>query len=136
MPEAKRISPFQIRLSSDDQMRFEAACLKSKKSRTDVAREAIKFWLDHKDATEKAVQESQIEQRLSKMEDHMAGLLVKLGIDVNTLYFMLWDRSDPQTRMPLWEAYRTKATERFCKPLKGRDKEAKQVVADHISGEE
>ena len=136
MSQEKRVPPFQVKLSSGDLTRLDAVCLQANKSRPELAREAIRFWLEHKDATENNARESEVEQRLRKMEDHMASLLVRLGIDVNTLYFMLWDRSDPETRKGLWEAYQTKATERFCKPLKGRDKEAKQKVVESISGQE
>jgi hypothetical protein len=135
MPKIKTVPPIQMRLTAADFIRFDEQCRLSGKTRTEQARIAIRYWLDRQEAEPLQERENELEQRMKKMENHMASLLVRLGIDVNTLYFMLWDRSDPETRKGLWEAYRVKAAERFLKPLKGAEKEAKEKVANEISGQ-
>lgn len=135
MAKIKTVPSFEMRLSSEDFIRFEQQCRLNGKTRPEQARIAIRYWLDQQEAEPLQEREIDLEKRLKKMEDHMASLLVRLGIDVNTLYFMLWDRSDPETRKALWEAYRVKAAERFIKPLKGAEKEAKEKVANDISSQ-
>ena len=90
MSVIKAVPPVQLRLSASDFARFDKVCRQNGKTRTEQVRIVVRDWLDKQESEIFEERENELEKRLKKIKDHMASLLVRLGVDVNTPYFMLW----------------------------------------------
>ena len=98
MPNLKRTSPIAIRLKPQDQIRFDALCRLSGKRRTQLAREALVWFLDHHDDHALPTGGTELRRRLSKMEDRLAKLQVKTAIDAGMIYLLLYRNMDLDER--------------------------------------
>jgi len=78
-------APIVYRLLSEDQGRLDAICLVEKRNRADVTREAVLWWLDHREKLAEDMRQSKLEKRVRHMEDRLAGLLSKANLDLGTL---------------------------------------------------
>lgn len=102
------------------------------KTKSEIAREAIRFYLDNYERLQTAEKESPLERRLKKMEDRLAALMARTAIDVGTVYTLLWHRSDGEDRKELFSACYTQAIDRLKKKLTGLDAEVKDIMKDEI----
>ena len=90
------------KLSESDYIRLDQFCRLKQRTKTEVAREAIRFYLDHQENKILDERESAVEQRIKKMEDRIAKLIVKVGLDVGTLHQLFWSRADQDGRDELF----------------------------------
>ncbi len=87
MAEKKlRIPPMEIRLAPSDQLRFDHYAASLGKTKTEMAREAVRYWLDHQDKQINDDRESKLEARIRKMEDRLAAMIMRGTIDTGVLY--------------------------------------------------
>jgi hypothetical protein len=94
----KRTTPIEVRLTSDDQDRFDRICRLEGKKRPEIARRAIVFYLDALERQEEEVRESALERRLKRMEDRLAALLARGNIDVGVIIQLIYRNMNPETR--------------------------------------
>ncbi|MGH2507823.1 MAG: hypothetical protein ACRDHZ_10550 [Ktedonobacteraceae bacterium] len=87
MEEKKlRIPPMEIRLTAADQLRFDNYCGSFGKTKTELAREAVRYWLEHQDKKIVDKRETMLEARMKKMEDRLASIVMRATIDVGVIY--------------------------------------------------
>lgn len=98
MPIAKQTPPVQIRLMPADHLRFEALCRLKGKARTQLAREAICWFLDNHEQLTATTGGSDLERRLKKMEDRLAKIQVKTAIDAGMIYLLMYRNMDLNER--------------------------------------
>jgi uncharacterized protein (UPF0335 family) len=103
------------------------------KTKSEIARDAIRFYLDNYERLNTEQKEAPIERRLRKMEDRLAALMARTAIDVGTVYTLLWHRSDADDRKDLFGACYTQAVDRLKKKLTGLDAEVKDIMKNEIS---
>lgn len=72
------------------------------KTKTEVAREAICYYMYARESEIRDEQQSVLEKRLSKMENRLASLLVKLGVGIFAMEHLFWSRIDPEERGKLF----------------------------------
>lgn len=102
------------------------------KTKSEIAREAIRFYLDNYERLQTEEKETPLERRLKKMEDRLAALMARTAIDVGTVYTLLWHRSDGEDRKDLFNACYTQAIDRLKKKLTGLDAEVKDIMKNEI----
>lgn len=94
MPRAKTYTALSVALSSDDQRRLAemAKELSAEQPRTksDLAREAIRWYLDHYEKIKEDKQQSEITQALQAMTNRICGMLARQGAEIGTLYELAW----------------------------------------------
>lgn len=83
MSTPARTPMIHIRLAPTDHIRLDLRCRLEGKQRTDLARKALLFYLDHVENQETAVAESPVAQRLKKSEDRLAAVLAKSSFENN-----------------------------------------------------
>ncbi|HEY9758808.1 MAG TPA: hypothetical protein V6C97_26810 [Oculatellaceae cyanobacterium] len=81
---SKRTPSVEIKLAAEDWIQFDLACRLNGKSRTEMARHAIQFFLQHQNDSAIEAQESVLDQRLKKIEDRLAALMAKSIHDTNS----------------------------------------------------
>lgn len=93
MPRPKpQTPPIVYRLLSEDQSRLDAICLVEKRNRADVTREAVLWYLDHREKLVEDMRESKVEKRIKHMEDRLASLLSKANLDLGTLVQIMFNK--------------------------------------------
>lgn len=105
------------KLSEADFVRFEQLCRLDGKTKTELLREAIRSYLKDRENEVVNERESNLELRMKKMEDRLAKLVVKVGLDVGTMHQLFWSRSDRETRAELFAECYMSAVRRMKKKL-------------------
>lgn len=124
----KRTPTVATKLAPADYIKYEQVCRLEGKTKTEIARKAI---LDYMERREKAVsdeRESKLEARLRKMEDRIAGLLVKLGIGIYKMDHLFWTRADKEIRRELFKECYVAGVRRMREKL-SQDEEALRAQA-------
>ncbi len=98
MPRTKRTPRLETRLTPETFVKFEQLCLAEKSTKTQLVREAILFYLDHRMKTELRKQEEETASRLDKIADRICGLLYKVGVDSNAVAQFIYEMGDDEER--------------------------------------
>ena len=133
MPKKRTYLGLNVGLAEADRKRLDDLARVTGKTKTELGREAIQFYLDNYDRLQAEDRESPLECRLKKMEDRLAALMARTAIDVGTVYSLLWHRSDKEDRKELFNACYTQAIDRLKKKLTELDLEVKEAMKDEIS---
>jgi hypothetical protein len=98
MPKSKQTPPVQLRLIPADHLRFDAMCRLKGKTRTQLAREAINWFLNQPEGADATSGGTDLERRLKKMEDRLAKIQVKTAIDAGMIYLLMYRNMDLNER--------------------------------------
>ena len=94
MPKPRKYTPLNVNLSSDDHRRLAEMAKElstdQERTKTEVAREAIRWYLDHYEKIKEDKRQSEITQALNAMTNRICGMLARQGAEVGTLYELAW----------------------------------------------
>jgi len=90
MPRTKRTPPLTTRLAGTDLERFRRMAKAKGLTQAELMREALRAYMDWQEAGDVLARESLIEKRLKRMEDRLAALLARIGMDVGWVFSFLW----------------------------------------------
>lgn len=91
MPKSAPRTPMvHLRLLPGEDERVARLAAAQKKSKGDIIRRAVVFYLEHLEAEELDRQESKLEARIRKMEDRLAGLLARGNIDIGVVLEIIY----------------------------------------------
>lgn len=128
MPKTRsKVTTIYTSLSGDEQMTFDAVARSKGLSRSELAREAIRYFLQRQDQLDNEVRDSKIDQRLKKMEDRLAGLMARTAIDVGVMYTLMWRNLPGNREEQLTSAY-TQAVNRLKKKMSDADAQVKEEL--------
>lgn len=133
MSKKRNYLGLNVGLAEPERKKLDTVSRTTGQSKSEIAREAIRFYLDNYERLQSAEKETPIERRLKKMEDRLAALMARTAIDVGTVYTLLWHRSDGEDRKDLFAACYTQAVDRLKKKLTGVDAEVKDIMKNEIS---
>jgi len=102
MPKTRRTPQISTRLAGADFIAFELACRLEGKTKTEMARKAIQFYLANSEKAHVEEKEGPIAESLKSIEDRLAGLLAKVGTEVFSMSHLMWTRTDPDVRKELF----------------------------------
>ena len=117
-----QIGPISIRLTQEDHDRLQQFLAKDGRKQNDLVRDAL---LEYIDPNKKArAADREVVEALKSIENRFAVLLVRLGVDLNSMYALAWALTDEQPdREELFEkCYETGIT-RFRRKLRGLEKD-------------
>jgi hypothetical protein len=128
MPKTKQTPPIVFRLLSNDQERFDELCRTKGKNRSQLAREAVVWYLENQSKEIPPVVESLLEKRIRKMEERMAALQARTAIDIGIVFHLIFRNMDKEKRgdQVAW-AY-GKSIERLKRKLSGPAGEIKEMM--------
>jgi hypothetical protein len=93
MPHRK-YRPMTVNLSSDDHRRLSdmvhGLSRDHERTKTDLAREAIRWYLDHYEKIKNDKRESELTQAITSMTNRICGMLARQGAEIATLYELAW----------------------------------------------
>lgn len=77
-------------LSAIEYQRFMSLCAERKATKSDVAREAIRFYLEHLDSVRTRKRESEVTLNIKSMTDRICGMLARQGTQTGILFELAW----------------------------------------------
>lgn len=118
MPKSAPRTPTLIfRLHPEDQTRLDELCRLEGKKRPQLVREAVTWYLEHKDRLAEDMRESKVEKRLKRMEDRLSGLLAKANLDLGTLVQIMYIRLPEEQRDATFKKARRQSVLRLKQKL-------------------
>ena len=94
MPKPRKYTPLNVNLSSDDHRRLAEMAKElstdQERTKTEVAREAIRWYLDHYQKIKEDKRQSEVTQALNAMTNRICGMLARQGAEIGTLYELAW----------------------------------------------
>lgn len=130
MPKTKRTPRIETRLAPEDFSNFDQLCRSEGKTRSEMAREALRWFMANYQRARQEKIETPLERRLRKMEDRIAALLVRNGLDIGTMYALMWSRTDEATRKALFKEMRVRAIKRMKEQLTPEEQDLKKQLAE------
>ena len=121
----KRRPTVSTKLNHSDFSELEKICRLDDKTKTEVVREAILSYLKQRADGTVNERESFLEERIHKMENRIASIMVKIGLDIGTVHQYIWLTTDKEVRQKLFDACRTSAVDRMRKKLSPKEIELK-----------
>lgn len=83
-------SKIETYLSAIDHDRFMSVCKRKNLTRSEIAREAIRWYLDHQDGLKATKSESELSQSVKSMTDRICGMLARQGTQTGILFELAW----------------------------------------------
>lgn len=132
---APQTPPITYRLLSVDQARLDEICSQEKKTRPEVTREAVLWYLDNRERLSEDLRQSKLEKRLRHLEDRLAGLLAKANLDLGTLVQIMFNRmgGTEAEKTEIFKKARRQSVKRLKQKLQD-ETELAEVYQKDISG--
>jgi len=128
MATIKQVPPLQFRLLEEDQKKFEELCRVKNKKRTELAREAVVWYLTHQDKLVADSRETLLEKRMRKMEERIAALQARTAIDVGMIYHLIYRNMDVSKRDDVIAWAYNSSVQRLRKKLTGEAADIKELM--------
>lgn len=90
MPITSKSPTVQTRLASPDHQRFKEQARIEGLSQSDLARKALRWYMDNHEQLKDQGRDSATAQALDKMTNRICGMLARQGAEVGTLYELTW----------------------------------------------
>lgn len=126
-------STLETKLLKTDLERFRQVASAQGKTSAQLLRDIALEYLDSYDKKAEIKEwherDKVMAEALRRIENRFASIIVRLGIDLESLYFLLWTNSDKATRHKLFEKCYQHGQRRFSRKLDGLDLELKKALA-------
>ena len=90
MPKSKTYQNLYVGLSAKDQERLSTLARLDGKSKTELAREALAFYLNLREKEQILEKESAYAQAIKEMTNRICGMLARQGAAIGVLYELTW----------------------------------------------
>jgi metal-responsive CopG/Arc/MetJ family transcriptional regulator len=77
-------------LSAQDHQRLLSLTKVKRKTRSEVVREAVRWYLDNHENAKPSKNESELSKNIKNMTDRICGMLARQGAQTGTLYELAW----------------------------------------------
>lgn len=77
-------------LSAHDHQRLLSLTKVKRKTRSEVVREAVRWYLDNHEQAKPSKNESELSKNIKNMTDRICGMLARQGAQTGTLYELAW----------------------------------------------
>ncbi len=128
MPKTATVPQIEFRLLPNDHIKFDDVCRVKGKKRSEVAREAIVWYLENQEKLSAEIRESALEKRIRKMEERMASLMARTAIDVGMVFHILYRNMDKEKREDIIAWAYNSAVARLKKKLEGQAAEVREQM--------
>ena len=118
MPKTRRTPQISTRLAGADFIQFELLCRLEGKTKTELARKAIQWYLANHEKLVNEERDAAVVQSLKSIEDRLAGIMVKVGIEVCSMNHLFWTRTDEDVRKQLFAECWSAGVKRMKNKLK------------------
>jgi hypothetical protein len=124
-----RTEPIRTRLDRESMRKFKKLVEKSGKTTTEIARDAILFYMEHLETEDSREKESTYKDDLKKSTNRICSLLAKVALDTATLAHFMHSTMDDVGKDQFKEAYQN-AVKRVKARISRTEKEIVELLAD------
>jgi len=90
MPKRTFNPRVETRLTRDAFQKLDEVAKERDRSKSDVVREAVLWYLEHYEALKEDKRQSELTQSLNAMTNRICGMLARQGAEIGTLYELAW----------------------------------------------
>ncbi|MBY0357960.1 MAG: hypothetical protein K2W82_08165 [Candidatus Obscuribacterales bacterium] len=116
-------------LSGSDHEKFLAICRQKRKTRSEIAREAIRWYLDFVEQGKEHKNEAELAKNIKNMTDRICGMLARQGAQTGTLFELAWQNHVENKMQDRFVAAANQVKARMRKRLE----EDEKAVAERMS---
>ena len=124
-----RTEQIRTRLDKESQEKYRKLVLKSGKSSTEVAREAILFYIENQERADSKEFETTYRDDLKKSTNRICSLLAKVALDTATLAHFMHSTVDDLGKDQFKEAYQS-AVKRVKSRISRTEREIVELLGD------
>lgn len=129
MPKTKyRMTAVYSNLTATDQTRLKTIARAKGQTTSEFVRAAILYALDNQEKLDADTRETKLEERIRKMENHLASLGARVAIDVGTLLFLIAANMPQEHKDEDLVLANKHALARLKQKLKGQAFEIKEII--------
>ena len=125
MSKRKRYISVYGSLTPSDSARLKSRARVVGQTEASLVRHAVTLYLN--DLEKENGKETALEKRMKRMEDRLAGILAKTALDVGTIYSLVWQNSNYQTRDEQFIRARKHSVDRLRKKWNSEELDIKEV---------
>ena len=126
----RRTPTIATKLAAVDHIKYEQFCRMEGRTKTEVARAAILYYMKAKETEKLDEHQAAIEKRFRRMENRLAGLLVKLGVGIYGLEHLFWTRTDDEIRKKLFHECYVSGVRKMHDKLKPEEEDLRATAGD------
>lgn len=126
----KRTPTIATKLAAVDHIKFDQFCRIEGRTKTEVTRDAILYYMQAKQKEQLDEHQAAIEKRFHKMENRLAGLMVKLGVGIYGLEHLFWTRTDDDIRKKLFHECYVSGVRKMHDKLKPEEEDLRKTGGD------
>jgi len=126
----KRTPTIATKLAAVDHIKYEQFCRMEGRTKTEVTRDAILYYMQAKQKEQLDEHQAAIEKRFHKMENRLAGLMVKLGVGIYGLEHLFWTRTDDDIRKKLFHECYVSGVRKMHDKLKPEEEDLRKTAGD------
>lgn len=127
MPKIVRTPQIQTRLSRHDNARLDRFCEANKKTKTEVTRDAIRWYLDNWEHLQNTERDTLYVNELRKMTDRIAALLSPMRVQTGTMYELAYNTCQSKD---FFNAAKATATEKLQRRQQKLQDDERSMVKD------
>ncbi len=136
MPKTVRTPSIEFRLLADVQKRFDDLCRVKGQNRSQLAREAVAWYLDNQEKLTADARETVLQKQMKKGEDRMCSLLAKNAIDTATIVALLYENMGEKVRDERLTSAYNMAVYRTKKRLEGQGLAIKELMQEIVEADD
>ena len=146
MAVKKQYQGFYIGLAAADRLRLAQLAQEKKTTRTEIAREAIRWYLEHHEQIAGETHEGELAQAMKYLADQIVRaqnngidrickMLARQGRAIGTLYELSWmSLPDDENARQAFEAAANKAKQRMAKHVENDERELAERMKKVVNG--
>ena len=90
-PKVRRTPTIETKLLPQDHMRFERICRLDGKTKSEVIRDAVRFYIDARENNLLQDRDVKLEKQIKRGFDRLAAMQARANIDIGVIYNFAWN---------------------------------------------
>lgn len=127
-PKRKFKPTVETKLAQADSNRVGELARKEGKTKSEIVREAVLWYLDHKEELEYKDRELQIAKEIRGMTDRICGMLARQGAALGTLYELTWTSLPNEDAREQFRAAMTTAKQKMRNRLEKDERDMAEAL--------
>jgi len=123
-----RTPTIETKLLAADNERFERLCRIDGKTKSEVIRDAVNFYLDARENNLLQDRDSKLEKAMKKGFERIAAMQARANIDIGVIYNMAWNNLPREFRTDIMKAAYNNSVSRLKQKLSKDEQDVKDLL--------
>jgi len=123
-----RTEGVMVRLIGEDNTRLVHLCLAERRTKVDVIREAVRFYLDAREQNLAQTRDEKLEKLIKKGFERIAALQARANIDIGVIYNMAWNNLPEANRKQIFTAAYGNSVKRLKQKLSDSEQAIQELI--------